>query len=121
MTNRTKTRINADGEVVRASDDELTSSSTVLRSGNTLDVFGFNLEWRQLLIVLGVLSLMIGLQGSEYTRNFVLRYLNAGILNRFSFLNAVLFSLFPSICIPGCSGPVYTMESTCIASEDQHQ
>jgi hypothetical protein len=68
MTNRTKTRINADGEVVRVSDDESTSSSSVLRSGSTLDVFGFNLEWRQFLLVLGVLSLMIGLRGSEYSQ-----------------------------------------------------
>lgn len=58
-----KTKINADGEVVRVGDDE--SSSSVLTSGNTLDIFGFNLEWRQFLIVLGVLSFMIGLRGSE--------------------------------------------------------
>ena len=68
MTNRIKTRINADGEVIRVGDDEITPSSSEFRSGSTLDVFGFNLEWRQFLTVLGVLSLMIGLRGSEYSQ-----------------------------------------------------
>lgn len=77
-TNRkTKTtRINANGDVVRISDDDdddnpTVASSGILRSGGTtLDVFGFNLQVRQFLVLLGILSFMFGFRGSEY-RKFV--------------------------------------------------
>lgn len=69
-SSRPKTRINANGEVVRVGDNNEGSSSEasttpLLQSGNTLDVFGFNLDMRQFLITLGILSLMIGLRGSK--------------------------------------------------------
>jgi hypothetical protein len=67
------TRINANGDVVRINDDDddnddpTATSSAFLRSGGTaLDVFGFNLQVRQFLILLGILSFMLGIRGSEY-------------------------------------------------------
>lgn len=73
--NRTKktTRINANGDVVRISDDDdndpTATSSAILRSGViTLDVFGFNLQLRECLVVLGILSFMFGIRGSEYPK-----------------------------------------------------
>jgi len=67
MGSSSTTKIDANGDVVRLGEEgaERPSLSTVLRSGNTIDVFGFNLEWRQLCIVLGILSFMIGLRGSK--------------------------------------------------------
>lgn len=63
-----RTKINANGEVVRVEEGsaESTSFSSALRSGGSaIDVFGFNLEWRQLFVVLGVLSFMLGLRGGK--------------------------------------------------------
>jgi hypothetical protein len=66
-----KTRINADGDVIRIGNDDdndelAATSSAFLRSGGTtFDVFGFNFNLRQFLILLGILSFVFGLRGSE--------------------------------------------------------
>ena len=68
-----KTRINADGDVIRIGNDDdndehtpATASAFLRSGGTTLDVFGFNFNLRQFLILLGILSFVFGLRGSEY-------------------------------------------------------
>jgi hypothetical protein len=60
-----RTTINANGELVRAEEGESLSTAVLPSGGSTVDVFGFNLEWRQFFVVVGILSFMIGLRGSK--------------------------------------------------------
>lgn len=57
VARKTKTRI-VNGEVV-AGDETLTSSG-----GTTVDVFGFNLDVKQFLVSLAIISFLLGPSGS---------------------------------------------------------
>jgi hypothetical protein len=59
--------INADGELVEvgSNDTTTTASSPLVSNSGMIDVFGFNLEWRQLLISIVLASLLLGIQGGK--------------------------------------------------------
>ena len=67
-----KVVISADGSVVPAGDATASDSGSgsthtplsSLRSGGNIDVFGFNLEPRQFLVVLALSTLMLGVSGT---------------------------------------------------------
>mmetsp|Transcript_30580 Transcript_30580/g.46634 ORF Transcript_30580/g.46634 Transcript_30580/m.46634 type:complete len:123 (+) Transcript_30580:144-512(+) len=58
-----KTTINANGDVVVPGVTNNDNTTLHLNSSNNLDVFGFNLSLRQLLIGLAILALMVGPRG----------------------------------------------------------
>jgi uncharacterized membrane protein YgcG len=55
-------KISASGDVV---DDSSSSDESSLRSGGHVDVFGFNVDVRQLLVTLALAYLMLGSRGSK--------------------------------------------------------
>lgn len=76
-----KLRINANGEVVREGNEgtttTATSTSSVLSSSSTpmtshnMDVFGFNLDIRQLIVGVCVIFLMVGTGGGKQPQPFL--------------------------------------------------
>jgi hypothetical protein len=54
-------KISASGDVV----DDSSSSESLSSGGHHVDVFGFNLDVRQLLVTLALVYLMLGPQGSK--------------------------------------------------------
>jgi hypothetical protein len=57
------TRIDASGSLVTGD----SGSSSLCSSGRTFDVFGFNLDWKSLLIVMVLVAVMLGPSGCECT------------------------------------------------------
>jgi hypothetical protein len=70
--------INAAGDLVEAGSSDTTTAPLVSSSG-TIDFFGFNLEWRQLLITLALASLLLGIQGGKFLKRTV--FYNSDILS----------------------------------------
>jgi hypothetical protein len=67
-----KRTINADGELVDASEaDAPVSNSSPWLAFDRINAFGFSLEKKQFLVVLLLALVMLGPRGSMYTRKFV--------------------------------------------------